>query len=827
MRVALFITCVNDTLYPRTGQAVVTLLERLGVEVDFPRRRPAAGSRSSTPATGTRPSRWPAATPMSSAATTTIVTPVRLVRGDGAGATIRGSARGRRRGPRGRTRRAAAPVVPKTYELTEFLVDVLGVTDVGAYYPHTVTYHPTCHGLRDAGPGRPAAPAAARRSKGLELVELPGAEECCGFGGTFAVKNADVSAAMGADKVRNAEATGAEVLCAADNSCLMHIGGTLTRRGSAVRPVHIAEILASTEEEPLRVSGHVSLGMPVLPAGRRTTPSRNTTLRGNLRHATHTIRAKRAAGRRGAGRLGAAARGGQAAIKDRTLRHLDHYLEQLEEAVTAAGGTVHWAADADEANRIVTDLVQATGETRGRQGQVDGHAGDRPQRGAGEAEGIPAYETDLAELIVQFGDDLPSHILVPAIHRNRGEIRDIFRARDGRVGPPGARRASPTTPAELAEAARLHLREKFLRAKVGISGANFMVAETGTLVVVESEGNGRMCLTLPETLISVVGIEKVVPTWRDLEVFLQTLPRSSTAERMNPYTSMWTGTTDGDGPRDLPPGPARQRPHRRPRRRGRPPGAALHPLLGLPERLPGVRAGRRPRLRLGLSRPDRRHPQPPTPRHAERDRRLAAVRLLAVRRLLRGVPGRHRHPRGAGPPAGTGRRGRRRSPGTGNKVVLKPAKGHAAERAAMRAARWAFEPPGRPAHRPAAGRPAPAASIRGTLPGPGRAWSDTRDLPPVPAEPFRDWWQRTATAERGQRTARVSSRDVILGRVRPRARRRAARTTRPYEQAVAARLPARARRPRRAEQTVGPARREPGGLPGDRAPLHGRTSCRP
>ncbi|MBC9719830.1 lactate utilization protein, partial [Streptomyces sp. TRM66268-LWL] len=137
--------------------------------------------------------------------------------------------------------------------------------------------------------------------------------------------------------------------------------------------------------------------------------------------------------------------------------------------------------------------------------------------------------------------------LVPAIHRNRGEIRDIFQkemASWGRPAPEGL----ADTPAELAEAARLHLREKFLRAKVGISGANFMVAETGTLVVLESEGNGRMCLTLPETLISVVGIEKVVPTWRDLEVFLQTLPRSSTAERMNPYTTTWTGTTDGDGP---------------------------------------------------------------------------------------------------------------------------------------------------------------------------------------------------------------------------------------------------------------------------------------
>jgi L-lactate dehydrogenase complex protein LldF len=139
---------------------------------------------------------------------------------------------------------------------------------------------------------------------------------------------------------------------------------------------------------------------------------------------------------------------------------------------------------------------------------------------------------------VQLGDDRPSHILVPAIHYNRAEIRDIFRDRMGSWGKP-APEGLTDTPAELAEAARLHLREKFLRAKVGISGANFMVAETGTLAVFESEGNGRMCLTLPETLISVVGIEKVVPTWRDLEVFLQTLPRSSTAERMNPYTSMW------------------------------------------------------------------------------------------------------------------------------------------------------------------------------------------------------------------------------------------------------------------------------------------------
>jgi L-lactate dehydrogenase complex protein LldF len=156
------------------------------------------------------------------------------------------------------------------------------------------------------------------------------------------------------------------------------------------------------------------------------------------------------------------------------------------------------------------------------------------------AAGIAAIETDLAELIVQLGHDTPSHILVPAIHRNRSEIRDIF-TREMPDAPAGL----TDEPAALAEAARRHLRAKFLSAQVAISGANFAVAETGTLAVVESEGNGRMCLTLPRTLITVMGIEKLVPTWRDLEVFLQLLPRSSTGERMNPYTSMWTGATEG------------------------------------------------------------------------------------------------------------------------------------------------------------------------------------------------------------------------------------------------------------------------------------------
>ncbi|MGE3288051.1 MAG: LutB/LldF family L-lactate oxidation iron-sulfur protein [Pseudonocardia sp.] len=264
-------------------------------------------------------------------------------------------------------------------------------------------------------------------------------------------------------------------------------------------------------------------------------------LRANLGHATRTIRTKRAAvvdeltdweELRYAGE----------AIKRATMARLDTHLEHLEREVTARGGVVHWARDAHEANRIVTQLVAATGERE----VVKVKSMATQEIGLNEAletAGITAYETDLAELIVQLGGDQPSHILVPAIHRNRAEIREIFLRE-----MPDVDRTLTAEPRHLAMAARAHLRRLFLRAKVAISGANFGVAETGTLLVVESEGNGRMCLTLPQTLISVMGIEKVVPTWRDLEVFLQLLPRSSTGERMNPYTSAWTGVTPGDGP---------------------------------------------------------------------------------------------------------------------------------------------------------------------------------------------------------------------------------------------------------------------------------------
>ncbi len=285
------------------------------------------------------------------------------------------------------------------------------------------------------------------------------------------------------------------------------------------------------------------LGMPAFPVAAREAVA-DAQLRRNLRHATGTIRGKRAAV---VGELDdwEALRVAGAAIKDRTLRHLDTYLVQLEESLTARGATVHWAVDAAAANAVVTDVVRAHEATE----VVKVKSMATQEIGLNEAlaeHGITAYETDLAELIVQLGEDRPSHILVPAIHRNRSEIREIFRR-----AMPDAPAGLTDEPADLAAAARAHLRRRFLSARVAVSGANFAVAETGTLTIVESEGNGRMCLTLPEVLVCVVGIEKVVPSWQDLEVFLQLLPRSSTGERMNPYTSTWTGVTPGDGPREV------------------------------------------------------------------------------------------------------------------------------------------------------------------------------------------------------------------------------------------------------------------------------------
>lgn len=267
-------------------------------------------------------------------------------------------------------------------------------------------------------------------------------------------------------------------------------------------------------------------------------------LRGNLRQATSTIRAKRAsvvAEKADWEQLRDVAH----ARKLEVLQRLPELLETFERNAVAAGATVHWARNAAEATAIVAAIAQAKDITSVV--KVKSLATD--EIGLNEAlaaRGIEAKETDLAELIVQLAGDHPSHILVPAIHKNRTQIRDLFVEHLDEAAADLS-----NEPRDLAMTARAHLRERFLDARMAVSGANFAIADTGSLVVVESEGNGRMCLTLPETLVSIVGIEKILPSFTDLETFMQVLPRSSTGERMNPYTTIWTGVTPGDGPQDV------------------------------------------------------------------------------------------------------------------------------------------------------------------------------------------------------------------------------------------------------------------------------------
>jgi L-lactate dehydrogenase complex protein LldF len=269
---------------------------------------------------------------------------------------------------------------------------------------------------------------------------------------------------------------------------------------------------------------------------------KDSQIRKNVRHATNVITARRARVVEEMPDWQLLRQAGSA-IRQHSLDHLDHYLQQFEAACTAAGGQVHWALDAAEANRIAIEIAhrhQATEVIKIKSMTTE----EIELNHALQAAGIQPTETDLAELIIQMGRDKPSHIIAPALHKNRQQVREIFRRE---MHLPGL----GDTPEDLADAARRYLREKFLRVKVAVSGANFLIAETGAVCIVESEGNGRMCLTLPEVLISIVGIEKVIPRFQDLEVLLQTLPRSATGERMNPYNSLWTGVHPGDGPAEF------------------------------------------------------------------------------------------------------------------------------------------------------------------------------------------------------------------------------------------------------------------------------------
>lgn len=449
MKVALFITCFNDTLFPGVGIATTHVLERLGLTLDFPEAQTCCGQMHFN--TGYQRESIPLVRHF-----------VEVFRDAEVVVALSASCVGMVRELYSRAAvlsddetliEGVEQLIPRIYELSEFLVKRLGATDIGAYYPHRVTYR-----------RRAASP------KGWRGNRPPN---------------------------RNP--------------------GEHGKRG---------RVMATRSLPSFPQTARVALA--------------NSQLRRNLGRATTTIRNKRAAG---VSELPdwEALRTAGSAIKAHVMRHLDEYLLQLEALVQRAGVRVHWARDAAEGNRIITEFVQRTGADRVV--KVKSLTTDETRLNqALTAAGIRAIEIDLAELIIQLAGETCSHILVPAIHKNRSEIRDLFRQIISRG------QDLTDDPRRLAAAARRYLREQFLSAQVAISGANFAIAETETVCVVESEGNGRMCVALPQTLITVMGIEKILPTFQDFAVFLQLLPRSSTGERMNPYTSLWTGVTPGDGP---------------------------------------------------------------------------------------------------------------------------------------------------------------------------------------------------------------------------------------------------------------------------------------
>lgn len=268
----------------------------------------------------------------------------------------------------------------------------------------------------------------------------------------------------------------------------------------------------------------------------------DTGRRHNLSRAMAALRRRRAAATAEAPDWERLRRAGRA-VRDRALLSLDTQLETLEQAVTDAGGTVHWAATGAEAARIVIDLVRAGGQTEVIKAPAP-VLGEIGLERALERAGIAAVHTGLGELVLHLaGEDHPAHFLLPAIHHDRAEIHRLLVRR-----LPGVPEELGTDPAELADAVRAQTRERLLSARIAVIGPAFAVAETGTLVLPEGDGGGRVCLTVPETLICVLGIDQVVPSWRDLEVVLQLLPRAAAGERMSPYVSTWTGVSEHDGP---------------------------------------------------------------------------------------------------------------------------------------------------------------------------------------------------------------------------------------------------------------------------------------
>ncbi len=438
----------------------------------------------------------------------------------------------------------------KTHELISFLVDVMGVKKVAARYEGTVAYHDSCAGLRELGvktqPRRLLAGV-----EGLKLVELSDAEVCCGFGGLFATKYGELSNAIVARKADDIRKRRTRY-GARGRSRVPHEHG---RQASTRR---IADQGASRRGNSGGNGGRA--GDRRRQAGGRpmSVVATSTHFKDNAHEALTNDRLQKAMSfsRNFVDRRAAAAarlpefealRDSAKAIKDHTLAHLDLYLEAYEDKVRASGGQVHYAQDAEEARKIIIDLCKSMGAKSATKGKSM-IAEEIGLNAALEAAGIEPIETDLGEYIIQLRGESPSHIIAPAIHLTAKDVEQEFRKAHGDLLP----ERSLAEPEQLLAEARGVLRAKFLAADVGITGANFLVAETGTSIIVTNEGNGDLTQILPQAHIVIASLEKIVPTLEDAAQLLRVLARSATGQDASVYTTLSTGPRrpgDPDGPR--------------------------------------------------------------------------------------------------------------------------------------------------------------------------------------------------------------------------------------------------------------------------------------
>ena len=478
--------------------------------------------------------------------------------------------------------RRARAVAGRTRELTRFLV-ARGLPALGAGTPTRVALHQTCHSLRELGGGG-ATRAAVAAVGGCSVVPWPDddAQRCCGFGGTFSLKLPEAAEAMADEKLTSLLSLGADCITGTDLSCLLHLRARSEAVGAPVAIRHVADLLdgelgtaahdgrpaappAAPSGPPQGASGQAPDTPPdPAPSDRSATVdgptlrSRTATavadpvLRSRLRKAVDRFAGHRAEGLAelaDADALRRAARG----IKGELLADLPAVLEQFADNVLAAGGHVHWAADAAAADAAISGIVRDAAAARaGRALVVKSKSMATEEIGlnrALEAAGCEVVETDLGEWIVQLAGERPSHIIAPAVHHDRHSIRATFLAEAG-ARPDEV----PAVPEALNAYARGWLRDRFLRADVGITGANFAVAESGSIVLVTNEGNGRMVTSLPRVHVVVLGMERVLRTWDQLDLLLTLLTRSATGQRLTSYTSVVTGPRrpgEPDGPDEL------------------------------------------------------------------------------------------------------------------------------------------------------------------------------------------------------------------------------------------------------------------------------------